>query len=165
MTGPVRDLDVLLEHLAEELRGLSELDQAAGAALVAALDTERAQAQRRLEDGLHSNAYRVVSRGRLRFPPRLASDVEGIPLEKVARREFRRLGKAVGRVTKSPDDAALHGLRIALKRARYAADSGPEWRQGAGDFSPTRRLLQTLLGEHQDAVRRRGPFAIGDGRG
>jgi CHAD domain-containing protein len=151
VTGPVRDLDVLLEHLAEELDGLNELDQAAGTTLVAALETERAQARRRLEEGLQSNAYRVLL-ARLRFPPRLASDVESIPLEKVARREFRRLANAVGRLGKSPDDGALHGLRIALKRARYAAElSAPSGDRGRR-FLADAKTLQTLLGEHQDAV-------------
>ena len=49
-TGPVRDLDVLLEHVREELDGLDEPDRAAGATLVATLERELETARRRLLD-------------------------------------------------------------------------------------------------------------------
>src|SRR5262249_28883749 len=58
----------------------------------------------------------------------------------------------VEKLGKHPDDAALHRLRIELKRARYAAElaaaPGAEGRR----FFAHAKSLQTLLGEHQDAV-------------
>src|SRR5204863_8135992 len=46
----------------------------------------------------------------------------------------------------------LHQLRIGLKRARYAAElAAPKGKPGAR-FLADAKALQTLLGEHQDAV-------------
>jgi CHAD domain-containing protein len=151
VTGPVRDLDVLLQHVREELERLEEPDRAGGTTLVARLERERETARQRLLEALDQDGYRLLL-ARLRLPPRLAQDVDGIPLERIARAEFRRLTKAIERLGKHPSDAALHGLRIRLKRARYAAElSG---RKGAAGrrFLADARTLQTLLGDHQDAV-------------
>jgi CHAD domain-containing protein len=151
VTGPLRDLDVLLEHVGGELRELGDDDRAGAAALVASLERDREETSRRLRDALDGDAYRVLLM-RLRLPPRLASEVAGVPLERIARKEFKRLGKAVDRLGKHPDEAALHGLRIALKRARYAAElAAPAGRAGRR-FLADARILQDLLGEHQDAV-------------
>jgi hypothetical protein len=78
--------------------------------------------------------------------------VEAIPLERIARREFSRLAKGVARVGAKPDDAALHGLRISLKRARYAAELSSPDTKSARRFLDRAKALQTLLGEHQDSV-------------
>jgi CHAD domain-containing protein len=59
---------------------------------------------------------------------------------------------AVDGLGKNPDDARIHRLRIAVKRARYAAElaapRGPVGRR----FRRDAKALQTLLGEHQDAA-------------
>src|SRR5262249_24679688 len=48
-------------------------------------------------------------------------------------------------------DQELHKLRIKLKRARYAAELSAPGKQGKR-FLDDAKELQTLLGEHQDAV-------------
>jgi len=74
-----------------------------------------------------------------------------VPLERIARKAFRRLSRAVDDLGPDPDEATLHELRITLKRARYAAELCAPGK--AGDRFLTRaKALQTLLGEHQDAV-------------
>lgn len=151
VTGPLRDLDVLLEHVADELHGLDEADREGADTLVAGLELDREIARRHLREAFDGNAYRVLL-VRLRLPPRLAPGVERVPLEQIARKEFRRLSKTVDRLGKHPGEAAIHGLRIALKRARYAAElAAPEGRTGQR-FLADARILQDLLGEHQDAV-------------
>ena len=151
VTGPVRDLDVLLEHVRDELSTLEDADQVGAVALVERLESERKVARRFLLAALASDSYRALL-WRLRFPPRLPPEVEIVPLERIARRQFRRLAKAVDRLGKHPDPAALHRLRIKLKRARYAAELfAPGGRVGER-FLADAKMLQDLLGEHQDAV-------------
>ena len=56
-------------------------------------------------------------------------------------------------MSRSSSDDGLHDLRIASKRARYAAELA-----ASGEGRRARRIakraaaLQTILGEHQDAV-------------
>jgi CHAD domain-containing protein len=150
-TGPVRDLDVLLEHVRGELAALAPEDSEAGAGVVARLDAVRAAARRRLAEALDGEAYRLVLT-RLSFPPRLAENADDVPLGRIARGEFRRLAKKVERLGKQPGEHEIHGLRISLKRARYATElSAPEGK-AAQRFLADARVLQDLLGEHQDAV-------------
>ncbi len=150
-TGPVRDLDVLLEHVRDELRALEEADEAGGQRLVARLELELDTARRKLLDALDKDGYRILL-GRLRHPPRLASGVEAVPLERIARKEFRRLIQAVDGLGKHPSEAAIHKLRIKLKRARYAAELSAPTGDVGRRFLADAKTLQDLLGEHQDAV-------------
>jgi CHAD domain-containing protein len=150
-TGPVRDLDVLVEHVQEAVGDLDAPDREAGAGVLARLEAARAAARRRLVDALDADAYRFVLT-RLRFPPRLAAGIEAVPLERIARKEFRRLARQVEQLGRHPAEGQIHGLRIALKRARYATElSAPEG-AAARRFLADARVLQDLLGEHQDAV-------------
>lgn len=150
-TGPVRDLDVVLEHLRAELDHLDETEEAAKAAILDRLEQERAAARRRLLEALDGRDYRFLL-SRLRGPPRLADGVEAVPLEPLAQREFRRLAKLVDRLGKRPGEREIHRLRIALKRARYAAELVAPTGGGRKRFLADARILQELLGEHQDAV-------------
>ena len=151
VTGPVRDLDVLIEHVQSELDGLEPHDRAAGGSLLARLELEREHARRSLLEMLGSDEYRALL-ARLRLPPRLAPGIESIPLRRIARKEFARLGTHVGRLGEHPGEQALHELRITLKRARYAAElSAPIGKRGRRFFADA-KVLQDLLGEYQDAV-------------
>jgi len=150
-TGPVRDLDVLLEHLPPHLQELDDTDQSGAAVLMANLAQSRDDAQRRLLDALDEDDYQFLLT-RLHLPPRLRNGVEAIPLGRIARREFRVLAKIAARLGAAPGDAGLHELRIALKRARYAAElSAPSGKAGRSFFEAA-KTLQGLLGEHQDAT-------------
>ncbi len=150
-TGPVRDLDVVLEHLRDELERLDETDQAAKALILERLDKELEHARGRLLEALESRDYRLVL-ARLRLPPRLDEEVDAVPLESLAKKEFRRLAKLVGGLGKHPDEEAIHRLRIALKRARYAAELAAPKGSARKRLLADARVLQNLLGEHQDAV-------------
>jgi len=150
-TGPVRDLDVLLEHVRAELEHVDASDREGGEAIVERLEADRENARRTLSSALDGAAYRLVL-GRLRYPPRLADGVDRVPLERIARREVRRLAKAVDRLGKHPEESELHRLRIALKRARYAAELAAPAGNPLARFLADARALQDLLGEHQDAI-------------
>jgi CHAD domain-containing protein len=150
-TGPVRDLDVLLEHVDGELQSLGQDDRPAGELLLAALRGEREAARERLLDVLDGEPYRRLLM-RLQAPPRLAEGVETVPLRRLARDEFRRLVAAVERLGADPGEEVLHGLRIALKRVRYTTELSAPAGKRRRRFLAAARDLQDLLGEHQDAV-------------
>ncbi len=151
VTGPLRDLDVLLEHVRGEVRGLDDADRPGGEALVAKLESELPPARLAFVDVLEGDAYRLLL-VRLHMPPRLARGVEEVPLGRIARSEFARLARAVDRLGKSPDEREIHRLRIALKRARYAAELAAPGGKAGRRFLARARHVQDLLGEHQDAV-------------
>src|SRR5262249_48760140 len=161
-----RDLDVLLEHLHGELERLDEQDREAGGAILRRLEHERAAARRALSDALDGGTYAFVL-ARLRLPPRLADGGDAIPLERIARAEFRRLATAVAKLGKRPRDEAVHDLRITLKRARYATELAAPKGSARRKFLEAARVLQDLLGEHQDAVvaeQHLRAFAVDDAR-
>ena len=62
------------------------------------------------------------------------------------------MAKASAKLGARPNDSALHGLRIALKRARYAAELSAPRSKAGRRFIARARTLQTLLGEHHDAL-------------
>ena len=108
-------------------------------------------AQARLLEALDEDRYHHLL-ARLQQPPRLPTGVDSIPLDQIARREFRRLAKAVKRLGKHPSASGVHGLRIALKRARYAAELSAPAGKARRAFLEAAGTLQLLLGEHHDAV-------------
>jgi CHAD domain-containing protein len=150
-TGPIRDLDVLLEYLEPQLHELDEMDQRGAAGLMARLAERREDARRRLLEALDEDQYHFLL-ARLHLPPRLRTGVESIPLDRIARREFRGLTQIAARLGKAPRDAGLHELRIALKRARYSAELAAPSGKAGGSFFEAAKTLQGLLGEHQDAT-------------
>ena len=99
---------------------------------------------------LDGDSYRVLL-ARLRMRPRLAVDVSSVPLDRIAHKAYRRVLRAVDSLGPTPDAGAVHRLRIKLKRARYAAELAAT--DGKAErFLERARALQTMLGEHQDAV-------------
>ncbi len=151
VTGPVRDLDVLAEHVRSELETLDPAERPGADVLAAKLDAERSSARRQLLEGLDGDSYRALL-ARLRMRPRLAPDVSSVPLDGIARKAFRRFVRAVEKLDPAPDDASVHRLRIKLKRARYAAELSGATGGKADRFLARAKVLQDLLGEHQDAV-------------
>jgi len=151
VTGPVRDLDVLAEHMQGELERLDPIDREGADVLAARLQSERVSARRDLLHALDGDSYRVLL-ARLRMRPRLAADVASVPLDRIAHKAYRRVVRAVDNLGSTPDAGAVHQLRIKLKRARYAAELAAT-EDGKGErFLQRAKVLQSLLGEHQDAV-------------
>jgi CHAD domain-containing protein len=75
------------------------------------------------------------------------------PATRLARRPWRRLRSYVGANGDAPGDEQLHRIRILAKRARYAADMCvPAAGAPAARFAGQLAVLQTVLGEHHDAV-------------
>jgi len=80
-------------------------------------------------------------------------DADRAALRAVVDPAWRKLDDAVTALGDSADDAALHRVRRRAKRARYAAEAvEPVFGKPARDFARGMADLQTVLGEHQDAV-------------
>jgi CHAD domain-containing protein len=139
--GEVRDRDVLIGYLLDELATLEEA--AAFGAVLELLDEEREHARRELLDALDSERYRKLL-SELEQPPELRNG----DLRSAAAREHRRVVKAADALDGEPSDEELHKLRIRVKRARYAAEAAG----GRKRYVERAKVLQDILGEHQDAV-------------
>jgi CHAD domain-containing protein len=151
--GQVRDLDVLVEHLRADAGALGGDDEAAFLALVAKLEAERAADREALLAAMGEPRY-------LELIERLDADTRTSPeprsdrtLRDLAAREFRRLRKAMRALGGDPADDELHAARIAVKRARYAAELAERSvGRGATAFIRDAKVLQDVLGDHQDAA-------------
>jgi CHAD domain-containing protein len=141
--GPVRDLDVLVEHLEPEVESLGP-ETGEGRKLLGTLVRERRKARRALLAALVSERYFALL-DTLERP--VATIAEEPTLEEIHAAEHRRLRKAVKALRDDSPDEELHRARIKVKRARYAAELS-----GAGAYVKAAKVLQDVLGEHQDAV-------------
>src|SRR5581483_5094850 len=83
LTGPVRDLNVLIEHVQEQVETLPEEDRAGAESLLALLEAERDGLRTPLLEALDGERYRSLLE-LLDAPPQPAETVEAIPLDELA---------------------------------------------------------------------------------
>ena len=151
--GPLRDADVFGAYLTGQAKTVDEVDQAGIEELVGLVELDRLSAHARAVGALRSRRYRALLEEleRTARAPRLRDPA--VPLDGIARKEFRRLARSAERITPSSADEELHALRIRGKRARYAAElaetaTGKRTRK----FLKEAKRFQDVVGEHQDAV-------------
>lgn len=145
--GAVRDLDVLLERLHAEAAGLGGPDRTAANRLLRALERERTRTRRALLKALDSPRYFELLDAFEATLAGLEPTAAGATLDALARRQLKKLGRAVRALGADPADAELHEIRKLDKRARYALELA-----GHGRAVRRAKELQDVLGEHQDAV-------------
>jgi len=162
--GEVRDYDVLIGHLREVVAEFEARDQGAARELVGKFVADRAVAKRRLTRALSSPRYATMLQSAAQLARRPEHEVsEESTIESSAdlvaglRKPFKKLSKAVLALPSDPPDDDIHALRIHGKRLRYAA----ELAQTAAKKKQAKQIrelikatkdLQTVLGDHQDAV-------------
>jgi CHAD domain-containing protein len=152
-TNDARDLDVLTEELRPRVERLGDPDREPGARLVDGLEEGRAAARERVLSALATPRYfalvdRLVAEA---GTPPLSG--KGLHLGKLVAAERRRMRKAATRLGGADDDAAMHRLRIAGKRVRYAGELAALPGDGAGQaFIRAAKDLQDVLGAHHDSV-------------
>jgi CHAD domain-containing protein len=148
--GSARDLDVLLEHVREELEALGEGHGLEG--FVEALEREHDAARKEAVAALSEDRYFALLDRLEAAAPKPAEKADAT-LGDLWRDEFRRTRKAFRRLDSNPADDELHAARIKVKRARYAAElaEGDLGRRGE-KFVSAAKKVQDVLGEHQDAV-------------
>jgi CHAD domain-containing protein len=120
------------------------------------------EAHDRSLEALDSERYVALVRSLDRLladPPwtELAAEPAADVLPILVRKDFKRLRKRVDAAHEAADsltrNARLHEARKAAKRARYAAEAlVPVYGGQAEDFVSGMKKVQTLLGDHHDAV-------------
>jgi CHAD domain-containing protein len=158
LLGQVRDTDVLLERFSGHLDELPAGDQKAGRQLLARLNEQRDQARRRLLGAMGTEKYvelledlvaAAAAPALLPGADRPADEV----MPPLVRKPWKKLRKEVRKAGDDPPDEKLHKIRIRAKRARYAAEAvEPVFGESAADFADAVSDIQSVLGDHQDAV-------------
>jgi len=148
--GKVRDLDVQLATLrslkfAQDPRRKTELTQA--------LIELRGEHEKRLRKLLTKEAVREI-RERLKRAAKKTKTEDAVDPLATARKILQRVTLPAGNlaarsVTPSVTEDVLHQLRIAVKRARYAAEFAPKSVE-AGQFIAELKRLQDTLGSWHD---------------
>jgi CHAD domain-containing protein len=145
--GPVRDLDVLIEHVRALVKELDD-DRSGGEAIVNALEARHSAARADLMSALDSERYQELL-ARFHNDVALLGETEDDKLVRLARRELRRLQEAYAALGVDPPDDELHRVRIKAKRTRYAAELAGKPLEKLADAA---KRLQDAIGAHQDAV-------------
>lgn len=154
---PIRDADVMLETLETAARTLDP-SRTTPEFVVAKLLIERQEAREELLAMLQSERTdqlldRVVAAS---VSPQVRDEAQAMApreLRSLARRAESRLSRAASRVDAATSADELHRIRIAAKRARYAAEAVQRY-----GGKPVKRLarrlaaLQDFLGDYNDAV-------------
>jgi CHAD domain-containing protein len=162
--GDARDAEVLAGHLLAELGELpAELVIGPVQARVQGhFASAHADARTALLEALDSQRYFALldELDKLTAEPPLtlqaaepAADVLPAATRRCYRRVRRRMRRARRAPAGQPTDAALHEARKAAKRARYAGEAlAPAIGTKAGRFAKQMKKIQSVLGDHQDAV-------------
>jgi CHAD domain-containing protein len=156
MLGQVRDRDILSNRLTKEIAELppEQIRGRVADEITKALAAEREDALRRLEKGMRTRRYKHLMqllRGWRAAPPLTeAAAEEAVTAVKYVEKAKQKADK---RLRKADDDIdQLHRARKAMKRARYAAELVEPVDKEMKTIEKEAEELQTLLGEHQDAV-------------
>ena len=156
--GAVRDLDVLLANLRADRQLLDPGDRRGADELLGGLTDQRARAYASLREEMRSPRYATLLEGVAHFatdPPFGSSDAQREATDVVpalVRHPLRRLRREADHLGGTPDDEALHRVRILVKRLRYATDvAAPLAGKPARHAVRALRELQDVLGDHNDA--------------
>jgi CHAD domain-containing protein len=147
MLGAVRDLDVLLDHLRAEGAALGGNDAKAAVRLLRHLSRERKRARDTLLRALSSSRYLELLDRFEAMLDELTPTGADVTLDALARRQLKKVRKAVAALPEDPRDEELHAIRKLGKRARYAAELAR-----SRDVAQRSKKLQDVLGVHQDST-------------
>jgi CHAD domain-containing protein len=147
LLGAVRDLDVLIGHLAAEAAELAPGDAAAARRLLRGLERNRSRARRELLKALDGERYATLLDRFEETLTTLEPSGDKTSLDSLAERQLKKLRRDARATADDADNEQLHALRKRGKRVRYAHEL-------AGDDKIVKRAkeLQDVLGEHQDSV-------------
>ncbi len=148
--GPARDLDVLVERLRSQISNLGG-EGASVRGLVEGLERRRRKAQASAVVALSEERYLALL-DRLEDPQPPPSTGASVTLAELWWAEFVRTRRRFEKLNRDSSDDELHAARIRVKRTRYAAELAANELGAPGErFVDAAKLLQDVLGEHQDA--------------
>jgi CHAD domain-containing protein len=156
--GEVRDIEVMLERLRDDVAAMPESEHEAGDRVVRRLIADWHVARTHMIEQLSGPRFAA-----LRAPLEAAAErprctpwahlraTQALP--QIVLHPWRKLRDAVDDLGAAPPDDALHAVRIRAKRARYAAEATiPVFGKPAQRYARAMADVQDVLGEHQDAV-------------
>jgi CHAD domain-containing protein len=156
--GEVRDIEVMLERLRDDVAALPDSEHDAGDRVVRRLIADWHGARTHMIEQLSGPRFAA-----LRAPFEAAAErprctpwahlraTQALP--QVVLHPWKKLREAVDDLGATPPDDALHAVRIRAKRARYAAEATiPVFGKPAQRYARAMADVQDVLGEHQDAV-------------
>ena len=156
--GTARDSEVLLERLDEAIDTLGEPDRSIARDIIDPFMQERVDRGRsEVEQTLDSPRYAdlIVDLVDAVTAPRWTEAAQAScedALPPLARKAFRRLARDVKALGPRSSGADWHEVRIAAKRARYAAEAiAPVFPDRVGEFAEGLSTITDILGTHQDA--------------
>jgi CHAD domain-containing protein len=156
--GDVRDLDVLLAGLRTDIESLAGADRDGAGAVLTQAAEDRATAYEELRAGLRSQRCAALLEETTRiakappFTARQARRLAAQVLPGLVRKPLRDLRHEAKQYGSTPDDVALHRLRIGVKRLRYAAElAAPVVGDRARRAAHGLAHVQDVLGDHNDA--------------
>lgn len=151
--GAVRDLDVLIARVREDLAELEPGERRDARPLLRILQRERSAARRRLLAALGDSSYFELLDRLETGPPQHVAAESDPTLHDLWRGEWRKLRKAFALLGPESPAEELHAARLKVKRARYAAELGlPALGKAGTRFVARAKELQDVLGEHQDST-------------
>lgn len=150
--NPVRDLDVMIPYLAEDMDLLPAEDASVLRPLLENLQAERSDARARMLEALAGDRYLQLL-GTLEEATRsIKVRPTDTDLHSGAVRRFRKLRRAVRDLPDPPGEGELHRVRRLAKKSRYAAEIVlPAEGKAAASFMKKMKRLQDVLGDLQDA--------------
>ena len=156
LLGQVRDRDVLSSRLADLVAALPS-EQVHGQIeneIRSTLAHERESAYQRLRDGMHTERYqrliRLLRSWRTAPPFTDAANSDRAEVLTYVTQAKRQADK---RLRKAGDSVErLHRARKSMKRLRYAAELAEPVDSTLADIVQNAEHLQTVLGNHQDAI-------------
>jgi CHAD domain-containing protein len=151
LLGPVRDLDVLVDHVAGEAAALERDDARAVGTIRSRLGRRRGAARRALLAAMSEPRYFQLLDA-LAAAEHAPAGTGTASLEQIAADAFRRAHRAMKALPRDPTDDELHAVRIETKRARYAAElAEPVLGKAGARLLRRAKVVQDVIGEHQDA--------------
>ena len=169
MLGDARDAEVLERYFEERLAStpVELVIGPAQARVTAHFAPAHAAARNAVLEALDSHAvtwgYSTTSTGCSTEPLRTAAATAPAAeiLPQAVAHAYRRAKHRMHQARRAPEgatrDVALHEARKAAKRARYAAEAvEPVFGKKARRFAKRMKAVQSVLGDHQDAVTARG---------
>jgi len=157
VTGPPRDLDVLLLDLQLEPTTITAAADAGVHELAARVRARRATEQAKLLEALNGDRYATLKRGWRSVINDLARSTDGTTAEKLARETITAATKHLLKAAKKIDDDApaddIHAARKRGKRLRYAAEmlGGALSAGKVKSVISHMKRLQDDLGQFQDS--------------
>jgi CHAD domain-containing protein len=164
LLGAARDGEVLPEHLQASLEPVPVelLIGPVQARIRGYYAPRRASAREEVIEALGSRRYARLLAGLDRLAldppagPQAAAPARDV-LPAAVHRAYRQARKRMRRARQAPPgparEVALHEARKSARRARYAAEAArPAAGKAAGKFAGQMKKVQSVIGEHQDAV-------------